>query len=94
MFKKAHVIFRGEVQGVGFRFTARSIARELGVVGWVKNAASGDVEAEVQADEPVVLEYLDRLKREFVRHIQGVDVSWVETDVPAGTNAAGFEIRL
>ena len=35
--RRVHVVFEGRVQGVGFRWTARSIATELGLTGWVRN---------------------------------------------------------
>ena len=35
---------RGMVQGVGFRYSAVREAQRLGLNGWVRNAANGDVE--------------------------------------------------
>ena len=38
------IIFKGTVQGVGFRFTANSIAGRYGIAGWVRNKFDGTVE--------------------------------------------------
>lgn len=46
---------RGRVQGVGFRYFARGVARELGLVGRVRNLLDGSVEVEV-AGEPARVE--------------------------------------
>jgi acylphosphatase len=42
---------RGRVQGVSFRWFARDVARELGLLGRVRNLRDGSVEIEV-AGEP------------------------------------------
>ena len=51
----------GEVQGVGFRYSARREADRIGVAGWVRNRADGSVEAEVEGDEASVRAMLDWL---------------------------------
>jgi acylphosphatase len=43
MTEKRYLV-RGRVQGVGFRWWARSRARELGIAGSVRNAEDGSVE--------------------------------------------------
>ena len=40
----AHIWVSGTVQGVFFRVEARDQAQKLGLVGWIKNLPSGDVE--------------------------------------------------
>lgn len=37
------IIVKGRVQGVGFRYFTRSLARQFGLTGWVRNLPSGDV---------------------------------------------------
>jgi acylphosphatase len=41
---RLHVIVRGRVQGVGFRWFVREAARRRNVAGWVKNLTDGGVE--------------------------------------------------
>ena len=49
--KTYHLIFKGRVQGVGFRYTSKMIADRLKLVGSVKNLYNGDVEVYVKGEE-------------------------------------------
>ncbi len=42
--KKVRAIVSGRVQGVGFRMSTQSKAKQIGVSGYVRNLANGDVE--------------------------------------------------
>ena len=56
--RRVRVIVSGSVQGVGYRYTARMIADEVGVTGWVRNRRDGTVEAEVEGTPDQVDEML------------------------------------
>ena len=78
MKKQVHVYYSGRVQGVGFRFTAESIANDLGVTGWVKNLPDGRVELVAEAKEDVLKELLEKISAFFSRYIRDADVQWLE----------------
>lgn len=47
-------VISGKVQGVYYRQAALDQANALGVVGWVRNLASGDVECLICGEEELV----------------------------------------
>jgi acylphosphatase len=51
--KKIHrkITVTGNVQGVGFRFSAKSMANSLGIKGFIKNLYNGDVYIEAEGNE-------------------------------------------
>jgi acylphosphatase len=46
-----HLLIKGKVQGVSYRFTAKGTADKLSLTGWVKNTAEGHVEVMATGDE-------------------------------------------
>jgi acylphosphatase len=78
------------VQGVGFRYNARSEAGRLGIGGYARNRPDGAVEVEIEGDEASITRMLSWLERgpRFAK-VDSVDVS----DVPA-TGDRRFDIAF
>src|ERR1700745_3666754 len=55
------VFYEGHVQGVGFRFTVRHIAKGFDVTGWVRNLRDGRGELQVTGQEAEVRAFLDQV---------------------------------
>ena len=87
--RRVHVIVSGEVQGVGYRYTMRLVAREAGASGWVRNRRDGTVEAEVEGTDAQVDEVLAWMAEGPPG--SRVDTATVTDAAPAGDR--GFEVR-
>lgn len=57
------VYYSGRVQGVGFRFTAKHIARSYSVTGRVRNLPDGRVELIAEGDPAEIDRYLAELAK-------------------------------
>lgn len=65
------VVYWGRVQGVGFRYTARGLARGFAVAGFVRNLQNGLVELKVEGDADEVSKYLGAVADHMADFIQG-----------------------
>lgn len=83
------IVFSGRVQGVGFRFATRGIARRFSVVGFVRNRSDGTVEIVIRGNENSVNEVVRQIAEHFCGNITGIDRVPVEFDEPF----LCFEIR-
>jgi acylphosphatase len=87
-----HVFYEGRVQGVGFRYTVRQIAKEYEVTGWVRNLIDGRVELLVSGDAEEVDGFLETLaESELAGFIKGTQEESASPESLEGLR--GFEIR-
>ena len=88
--RRVHVIVDGSVQGVGYRYTMRMVAREAGVTGWVRNRRDGTVEAEVEGSGTQV----DEVLAWMAEGPPGSSVTSARvTELDATTSESSFEVR-
>ena len=71
---RRHIIFYGQVQGVGFRYYASHKAEALGLTGWVRNLPDGTVEMEIQGREEGIDDLILFLDRRQWIEITAMDV--------------------
>lgn len=60
---RLHVLVRGRVQGVGFRWFVRETARDLGLAGWVRNRPDGTVEVAAEGSAVTLERLRDELRK-------------------------------
>jgi acylphosphatase len=82
------VHYTGDVQGVGFRYTAVSIARACPVAGWVRNLGDGRVQLFVEGSEADVETCL-----KAIRDYWGESISDEQIGEHPPEGLARFEIR-
>jgi acylphosphatase len=68
------VQYSGRVQGVGFRYTARSIALQYKVNGYVQNLDDGRVRLVVEGAAEEINRFLAALAETMARYIHDVTV--------------------
>lgn len=87
---RKHIYFSGQVQGVGFRFSAAHYARELGLTGWVRNLSDGRVEMEVQGRETLITRLILSLKNQPYIRIEGIEYR----EIPVESGETSFRTRF
>lgn len=87
--RRVRVIVRGEVQGVGYRYTMRMVAQEAGAAGWVRNRRDGTVEAEVEGTP----EQVDEMLAWMAAGPPGARVDGADVHDIDPTGARGFDVQ-
>ena len=72
--KRYNIIFKGRVQGVGFRYKSYMIANEIGLTGDVYNLYDGDVEVNVQGEQGKIDLFLDKLAHDRLIRIDDIKI--------------------
>ena len=77
---RKRLVFRGRVQGVGFRWRARAAARNAGATGWVRNNFDGSVTMELQGDEAQIDRVVQSLDRARYIRIESLEARRIPVD--------------
>ena len=67
---RSTVYYKGHVQGVGFRYTAHSIARNHEVTGYVRNLPDGRVELVAEGSRAEITAFLAEVRERLSNHIR------------------------
>ncbi len=85
-----HITFTGRVQGVGFRFTAYSIANRHRLTGMVRNLLDGSVEMSVQGHPDDIENCIRDIEGSFAGYIRETKIE----DVPFDSRYKNFKITF
>jgi len=83
------VYYTGHVQGVGFRYTARSIAENYAITGYVRNLPDGRVELVAEGERPQIESFLAEVRDYFIGRIRDEK----RDTQPATGEFTNFDIR-
>ena len=86
---RKRLVFRGRVQGVGFRWRARAAARNAGATGWVRNNFDGSVIMELQGDDAQIDRVVQSLDHDRYIRIDSLEAR----NIPVDPEERGFETR-
>jgi len=83
------ILYSGNVQGVGFRYTAKSVANGFELTGTVRNLSDGRVELLAEGSKEELEAFRQAVRDSGLDHfIRNEDVSWSESR----DEFRGFEI--
>ncbi len=84
-----HIFYSGSVQGVGFRYTVRTVAAGFEVTGTVRNLPDGRVELVAEGAREELEAFRQGIRETGLEHfVRKEEIAWSE----ATGNLRGFEI--
>ncbi len=87
--QRVQMFYSGRVQGVGFRYSVKSLVAGYEVVGTVRNLSDGRVELVAEGERDELEALLTAITESGLRRfIRGTEIGWGE---PLG-KLSGFEI--
>jgi acylphosphatase len=87
--RRVTVFYSGRVQGVGFRYTAKTVATGFEVTGTVRNLTDGRVELIAEGTKSELEAFLQAIRDEGLGHfIRNEEKLWSDTE----DGFRGFEI--
>lgn len=87
--QQREIVFSGRVQGVGFRYTARLLASQFEVTGFVRNLPDGRVQMVVEGQAEEIDRFCDSLADRMKHYIENVQ----EVTRTASLRFQAFEVR-
>jgi len=88
--ERVEVYYSGCVQGVGFRYTVRSLASRFNVTGFVRNLVDGRVELVAEGTPDELRRFLQAIQQAMRGHIRKAE----ESRRPATGEFEEFTIRF
>lgn len=86
---RQEIRFYGNVQGVGFRYTAKYAARALGLTGWVYNDYDGSVLMEVQGEPDIIEKLICKIEERPFIIIENMN----KKNIPLNENEWEFNVK-
>ncbi len=88
--QRREVLFAGNVQGVGFRYTARRIAAGYAVTGYVRNLRDGRVQIVVEGNT----QEIDGFLASLLAQMEGYVSDWTAEELAPTGQFFSFDIRF
>ncbi|MFK7768701.1 MAG: acylphosphatase [Mariniblastus sp.] len=88
--KKYEILFSGQVQGVGFRHTAKNVSRNYDLVGTVQNLRDGRVKMVLEGDSETIERFIAEVSESTYGNVRETEIT---QSLPTGQFASFDVIR-